>query len=119
MNRHFTILSLLISFIFFINIFIYNHHNFNKNNIFFKSKVKNIKSNNSNEINNLIGCCYDIGFGKLNLPIYNNYRSITFDECNIEKRFGGKTLFNDMNCSELKKFQEKKFNSIKIKKKDF
>lgn len=66
---------------------------------------------NSNEI----GCCFDVGFSNLMIPIYNNHRDIDKGACPIENRLGGSTQFSNLNCSKLKILQVK----MPIKKKEF
>ena len=55
--------------------------------------------------NNKIGCCYDIGFASLSIPVFNNYRNIPKFLCKTENRIGGATRFNDLSCDALKEKQ--------------
>lgn len=53
------------------------------------------------------GCCYDIGFSNLMIPIYNNHNMTYKSDCKINRRMGGSTEFSKLNCSDLKLLQIK------------
>lgn len=66
-----------------------------KQNIGLLGKIKLIFNNNT------LGCCYSISFGTNMSYNYNNYKSLIRDNCKIQKRFGGKTVFEDQDCKKL------------------
>ena len=82
----------------------YKYSNNNKN-IFLKKKFSKMEK----------GCCFDVGFSRLMIPIYNNHRDIDKVECPIENRLGGSTQFLNLNCSKLKILQV----NMPYNKKDF
>ena len=101
MTRYIVTFILLICFI----LFIYIHELFN-NKLYIKSmKIPQFFKKYNNKIENKSGCCYDIGFSSLMIPIYNNYRSSNNKLCNEEERIGGATRYHSLNCSELRKYQ--------------
>ena len=91
-----------------------SNYNNNNNNIFKGGNLFNKDDYLLNNEDNK-GCCYDVGFGKLMIPIYNNHNDTYKMDCKTIKRLGGSTEFSKLNCSKLKLLQVNKVNH----KKDF